>query len=79
MKKYNLTSEQFDAIVAVKSCAICGVEPENERRDLVFDHCHSTGRVRGRLCRLCNVALGAFRDDPSLLRAAADYIEAGRV
>lgn len=35
-------------------CAVCGVHG----RDLVIDHCHSTGQVRGRLCRGCNTREG---------------------
>lgn len=54
-------------------CAIC----KNPKPDCV-DHSHETGRVRGVLCRPCNVALGQFRDDPSLLLAAAHYVEEER-
>ncbi len=32
-----------------------------------LDHDHASGRVRGVLCFLCKVALGHFRDSPSLL------------
>jgi hypothetical protein len=39
------------------------------------DHCHATGKVRGILCRNCNMGLGAFLDNPDVLFAAADYIE----
>jgi hypothetical protein len=40
-----------------------------------FDHCHTTGRFRGWLCRNCNVTLGLVGDDPNKLRALADYLE----
>lgn len=55
-------------------CAICR-ESATERA-MHVDHCHETGRVRAILCHLCNVGLGSFRDDPALLRAAADYLAA---
>ena len=70
---YGLTPKDFDALVAAQGgkCKICGVEPER----LCVDHDHSDGHVRGLLCSTCNSALGKFRDDPALLRAAALYIE----
>lgn len=36
-----------------RRCAVCG-----QRGDLVRDHCHDTGLVRGLLCRSCNVCEG---------------------
>jgi hypothetical protein len=54
-----------------KECVICGVE-----ETLVVDHDHKTGQVRGMLCNHCNRGLGHFRDDPTLLEFAAQYLYA---
>lgn len=59
-------------------CAICRA-PENDDRELSVDHDHETGIARRLLCHGCNVGLGFFRDDPALLRAAAEYVEHHRV
>lgn len=69
--------EMFDAQNGV--CANC-LEPEHETRNgkvkwLAVDHCHGTGEVRGLLCHDCNRGIGCFRDNPDLLRKAADYLE----
>lgn len=53
-----------------KKCAICSKET-----NLVGDHDHLTGRPRGVLCRTCNLAIGNMYDNPSLLIAAAKYLE----
>jgi hypothetical protein len=43
-------------------------------RVLSVDHCHTTGRVRGLLCSLCNKAIGLLKDSPERLRAAINYL-----
>lgn len=60
-------------------CAICN-QPETRKRlgkncRLVVDHDHENGRIRGLLCSMCNCGIGNLRDDPELLRKAANYIE----
>ena len=74
------TPEAFQAAWTAQAggCAICGVEMSPTgltRTSAAADHCHLTGKRRAILCRLCNSALGHFRDDPKLLRTAADYLE----
>lgn len=75
--KYGLTRADYAALLASQDgrCAICSNPLADEERVPHVDHDHSSGRVRGLLCFLCNTALGKFRDDPDLLRAAIAYLE----
>ena len=61
-------------------CFLCGSEGflignNNHSEKLAVDHDHATGRVRKLLCHNCNRALGLFKDNPELMRKAADYVE----
>jgi len=74
-RDYGLDIERFEAMVVAQDgrCAICRQPPGS--KGLHVDHHHVTGMVRGLLCGPCNMGLGQFRDDPALLRAAADYLD----
>lgn len=74
--KYGLTLEQFRELEERQGgrCAICGTDDPSPHERFSVDHCHETERVRGLLCHFCNVALGAFKDDPALLRSALMYL-----
>lgn len=71
--QYALTIERYEALLAQHDgcCWIC----LQEANPPCVDHCHRTQKVRGILCRGCNTAIGRMGDDPSLLRAAAAYLE----
>lgn len=62
-------------------CAICH-KPEKEidkktglPRPLHVDHNHVTNEVRGLLCGECNKGIGSLKENPTILRNAAEYIE----
>lgn len=55
------------------ACDCCGRVTE-----LVVDHCHTRGHIRGYLCPPCNLGLGHFKDDPERLRAAIQYLRRDR-
>jgi len=60
-------------------CEICGgPQSWDPNAPLYQDHNHVTGLRRGYLCSTCNTGLGAFRDNPELLEAAAKYIRTWR-
>lgn len=64
---YGITKEEYDSLI--RKCQICGSE-----KNLVIDHSHQSGRIRGMLCNSCNKGLGFFRDNPALLERASDYV-----
>ena len=71
---YGMSSEEFTGLVSAQNgrCAICFEIPTGI--GFHVDHCHRTGRIRGLLCRGCNLALGNMKDDPARLIRAADYL-----
>ena len=56
-----------------KVCEICGTT-----ENLVIDHDHKLGFVRGVLCFKHNFLIGVANENLQVLRAAADYINTGR-
>jgi hypothetical protein len=55
-------------------CAICKGELVWDSKGTHVDHCHKGTGVRGLLCNTCNMGLGMFRDDVSLLANALKYL-----
>ena len=81
--RYGITKESFLQRLLDQQyrCAISGELLEmtsHSKGSVVVDHCHTTGKVRGLIRHDLNKAMGAFNDDPELLRAAADYLEQHR-
>ncbi len=73
-RKFNISLEEADVILILQhhKCPICKKSLMETLRSV--DHNHKSGKVRGILCRLCNVGLGSFMDNPQLLENAAKYL-----
>ena len=54
---YGITLKQYEVIHNRQQgkCGICG---DKSKTYLCVDHNHSTGQIRGLLCRTCNMNLG---------------------
>lgn len=61
-------------------CAVCK-QPETTKgpggriSPLSIDHDHTTGAIRGLLCRMCNAALGMLKEDVERCEALVRYIK----
>jgi Autographiviridae endonuclease VII len=75
-KVYGISMADYEAMFERQggACAIC----KRTGVTLCVDHCHLTGEVRGLLCSQCNSAIGFCSDDPTVLLAAAAYLQAAR-
>ena len=71
-RKYGISLEDYESMFTSQAgqCKICKTGEE----DLVVDHCHETGRVRGLLCNSCNWGLGHFKDSVESLIIAKEYL-----
>lgn len=75
-KTYGLAAGEYAQIYAAQQghCYICERATGATRR-LAVDHDHSSGYVRGLLCKPCNRMLGLARDEPEFFRRAISYLE----
>jgi Recombination endonuclease VII len=77
-RNYGMSLEEFQHRLDEQNscCAICGIHIQDAtHKQLVVDHCHTTGKVRGLLCDLCNTALGKFKDNKEVLKQAIKYLD----
>lgn len=76
-RKYGLSIDQYNDMICAQDgkCVICGYLFGQRKGDISVDHCHSTNKVRGLLCDLCNRGLGYFKDDVQALSNAINYLK----
>ena len=72
MFNYGMTLEMRNDMIKQQGgrCALCGKSTERLR----VDHNHKTKVIRQLLCHNCNVGLGHFQEDISLLEKAIEYL-----
>lgn len=77
---YNLEENWYETKLVEQEfrCAGCLVHQKDLEYALCVDHCHTTEKPRGLLCRPCNLALGNCNDNPDTLRRLAKYAEETR-
>ena len=78
---FDLSLDEYRKMLEAQDgkCAICS-QPETHKRNgklkaLAVDHNHKTGAIRGLLCSDCNTGIGKLKDDPKVLRLAAQYLD----
>ena len=83
-RTFGITMDDYDILLASQDgrCAICRREsPYGIKLSLDHDHAccdsvKSCGKcIRALLCCDCNRGIGQLRDDPEVLRRAADYLD----
>jgi hypothetical protein len=78
MKKFGLTQDAYNTKLRDQGwgCGICRCDLRLlDPRHVHTDHCHTTGLVRGIICKSCNHLLGNARDSQEILLAAINYLE----
>jgi hypothetical protein len=77
-RNFKITLKDYEKMLEEQNgvCKICK-NPETTKtlKNLSVDHCHNTGKVRGLLCRSCNVALGLFKDDIEIITNSIKYLK----
>lgn len=81
MRNYRMTPHQFNELWEAQGgkCGVCEVDMKprgREKESACVDHNHTTGVVRGLLCRECNNGIGCLKDCPEVLELAAKYLRA---
>jgi hypothetical protein len=76
LRKYGITQVAYDQLLTKQCgrCPGCGTDQPGVK-GWAIDHCHRSGKVRALLCMRCNTMLGLANEDPSMLRALADFAE----
>jgi hypothetical protein len=79
-QRHGITLDQRASIMDTQGCRCpgCCVEFYGWDKTWHVDHCHNTEKIRGVLCRSCNLLLGYARDSEHTLLRLCSYLESNR-
>jgi len=77
LAKFGINTEEYSNLLEKQGnkCSICKTDNSNLKKSLAVDHDHVTGKIRGLLCTNCNIGLGHFKDDITLLEESIKYLK----
>lgn len=75
LKRRGCSEQEYNDFLNVQNnlCGICQL-PNSGKKEWAIDHCHTTGKVRGLLCRNCNLMIGYAKDNTKYLQKAIEYL-----
>jgi hypothetical protein len=70
---YGITQDRYQKFLQAQEgrCEICQKIP----KVFCVDHCHTTGKIRGLLCKPCNMFLGRISDSPEAVLRVTEYLK----
>jgi len=77
-RNYGITLNEYNQMLVEQGhrCKTCGTtEPGGKHGKFMVDHSHNNGKVRGLLCKSCNIALGEIKDNRQTLLNMLEYLE----
>lgn len=76
LKNFGISLAEYKIMLSIQNgvCAICFGGPDAKGKVLAVDHCHITGKIRGLLCRGCNVGIGNLKDSIQLMQRTIEYL-----
>jgi len=78
LRKYGWTIEDIKNELVRQNYSCYGCLERIDIKTARADHCHTNNKMRGLLCNLCNVGLGAMKDNPATMRRLMAYLDHDR-
>lgn len=75
-REYGMLPGQYEMMLKSQNgvCKIC-YKICSTGKKLCVDHCKETNKVRGLLCKSCNIGIGELKHNPELLKEAIKYLK----